>query len=456
MNDETAPAPGEMPSHEQVRKAIKLTYAQMMLAAVFAASTGGMFLIGFAIKLGANNIVLGLLSTIPACAVVFQFGAAWLVQRGVSRKKLTVLFGLGAPLCWLLIAVIPFFHNALGQAGCLIALIGVVSLAALAAQCAGNARGSWVGELIPDRERGRFFGFCGMFAGIVGSTFAIIEGRSLDYLKARGLVAFTGLFFFGVVFGLVVAILNLPQPDCPLPGGRDQQPYLQVLASALRNKDLVRLARVHAVLAMAGIASPFIATYWLRDLKFGFFPLGILNSLTTGIVLASSPFWGRTVDRWGCRPVLIIGCMMSAPCALLWLLIPRGVSLAIACLVLALSAIPAGLGAAAVSISISSMLYRVSRPEGRSIQFAAYSSFVTLMGAPMPTLGGWLVTWMGKTWTGADLRVTFYIGSLFLFAAAAMARRLHEPTSTPVRTLLFDSLPRRISSGCARLGRRAV
>ena len=40
-----------IPGTESVEKAIRLTYAQMMLNAVFAASTGGMFLIGFAMAL---------------------------------------------------------------------------------------------------------------------------------------------------------------------------------------------------------------------------------------------------------------------------------------------------------------------------------------------------------------------------------------------------------------------
>ena len=88
-----------MPSPAQVERAMRFTYAQMMLGAVFGASTGGMFLIGFALAMGADNVVLGLLSTVPMCLVVFQFLPAWLIERGVSRKKLSVAFAFLAPLC---------------------------------------------------------------------------------------------------------------------------------------------------------------------------------------------------------------------------------------------------------------------------------------------------------------------------------------------------------------------
>jgi hypothetical protein len=70
--------PVTLPDSRQVERVIRLSYAQMMLNAVFAASTGGMFLISFAIQLGADNVLLGLMITLPQFFVVFQFLAAWL------------------------------------------------------------------------------------------------------------------------------------------------------------------------------------------------------------------------------------------------------------------------------------------------------------------------------------------------------------------------------------------
>jgi hypothetical protein len=96
-----------MPVAAQVERAIRFSYAQMMFNAVFAASTGGMFLIGFAIQLGADNVLLGLMITLPQFFVVFQFLAAWLIERGISRRRLTIAFAFVTPLCWLLIATLP-------------------------------------------------------------------------------------------------------------------------------------------------------------------------------------------------------------------------------------------------------------------------------------------------------------------------------------------------------------
>ena len=104
-----------MPECTLVQRAIRLTYAQMMLGAVFGASTSGVFLIGFAMALGANDVALGLIAAVPMLLVAFQFMGAWLVERGTSRKKLTVVFVFVAPTVWFFIIAIPLLGDSLGS-----------------------------------------------------------------------------------------------------------------------------------------------------------------------------------------------------------------------------------------------------------------------------------------------------------------------------------------------------
>ena len=82
------------------RRAVRLSYVQSMVGAVYAASTGGMFLIGFALMLGATNAQIGLMSTIPMLCIGVQLLTAALVERGVSRRKLTFIRAAGGPADW--------------------------------------------------------------------------------------------------------------------------------------------------------------------------------------------------------------------------------------------------------------------------------------------------------------------------------------------------------------------
>ncbi len=433
------------PDARAVERAIRLTYAQMMLNAVFGASTGGMFLIGFAIGLGADNVMLGLMSTLPQFFVVFQILAAWLVEREVSRKKLTVIFAFVTPLCWFLIAGIPFLGEHASKGLRFTILIGTIAAVTLAAQFVGNARASWIGELIPAERRGRFFGYCAMFAGVVGAAFAIIEGRFLDVIGSYGLVAFTALFFFGSIFGLIAAVLNLPQPDCPLPGAGRRPAFAAQIRQAMSNRPFWMLALVHAVVALGGVAGPFNAAYLLRDVGLSFFQLGLLNAVATVAALIGSAFWGKLVDRFGCRPILILGLSLMGPCGLIWLAIPPH-AMSRALWLLPWTNFIAGFAGSAFGIALSTMMYKTSHAEGRSVQFALYGIFVTLVGAPMPLVGGWLVSTLETSGWNVDLRLTFYLWVLFILAAAVLAKRLREPESVRTRVLVFEYFPERIAA----------
>jgi len=432
------------PTPAQVDRAIRLTYAQMMLNAVFGASTGGMFLVGFALTLGADDRLLGLMSTVPQYFVLFQFLAAAMIQRGISRKWMTVAFSFVTPAAWFLIGLVPLVGAKLETVQKLGILVGVMALVTLSGQFVGNARSSWIGELVPSDRRGRFFGYCTLFAGIVGSIFAVIEGRFLDAISRHGLLAFTGLFYFGALFGLGAAALNVPQPDCPLPGGGEQRPFGRILRETVANRPFVLLALVHAVIALGGIAGPFVSAYCLRDVGLSYFGLGMLNAVSIAAMLLASPLWGRIVDRTGCRPVLIVGLLLMAPCAWIWYFVPPGRP-SLAYMLLPWTNLVAGVGAAAMSVAISTMIYKLSKPEGRSVQFAAYSVFVALIGAPMPAVGGWLVSRLQASGHAVDLRITFYAASAFIFLAALAARFLKEPESMPTRALVFSYFPDRVA-----------
>jgi len=435
-----------MPSPTEVERAIRLSYVQMMCGAVFFASTGGMFLVGFAMRLGADDVLLGLINTVPQFFVVFQFVAAALVERGWSRRRLTIAAALVMPLCWLLIAAIPFFQEELGHAGRFAVLMGVMAMAMVANQFAANARGSWLGELIPAARRGRFFGYGAMFGGIVGAIFAIAEGGFLDCVKSGGLLAFTALFFFGSVFGLAGAALNIPQPDCPLPGGGGARPrFLRQLADVTRNRPLVTLAIVHAVLAMGNVAAPFGPAYLLRDVHVSFVGLGIVNLVFVAAWLLSSPFWGRFVDRFGARPILTLGLAMMAPTGLVWLGIPPGEPVLAYCL-LPWTNLICGVGAAAMNVAINTMVYKASKPEGRSVQFAAYGVFIGVVSAPMPLAGGLLVSTLQAAGYAVDLRITFYLWIALVGLAAVLSRGLREPHAVTARSLVLGYFPGRLAA----------
>ena len=418
-----------------IDRAIRLTYGQAMLSSIYAASTGGMFLIGYALRLGANNVQIGLMSTIPMFLVVTQLLASVLVERGISRRKMTIAAALANVSCWVLVILIPYAAAQAAPHMRIAALIAVITLVMVFAQVSGNARASWLGDLIPAGFRGTFFGRLNMYAGIIGTMFALLEGGFLDHVKHLGIGAFGWLFGFGMMFGLANAFLFIPQPDCPLAKPEGGGGFVRMARATITNVSL-RLVMAWALLwSMQAIAGPFYATYMLRDLKMPFLGVGAVNAVATFALLAASPFWGRMVDRYGSKPVLIVCTAALAPVPLIWIWMTSANAV--------YAAIPpvnlyAGAALAGVSVAVNTLLYKVTPTAGRSVQLAIYSTIVVLAAAPMPTLGGYLPHLFKALGLHTDLRATFYFAIPFVGAAAFIARRISEPEARSTRDLIRD------------------
>ncbi|MHB9130712.1 MAG: MFS transporter [Armatimonadota bacterium] len=420
-------------SPHAIERAVKLSYAQAMFGSIFAASTGGMFLIGYALKLQANDAQIGLMSTIPMCCVVVQLLSATLIERGASRRMMTILGALLNVIGWAFIILIPYVAGQASTNAKIGALIGIITLVTIFANISGNARGSWIGDLIPSSFRGTFFGRLTMFAGIIGALFAVIEGRFLDAVKSMGIGSFSWLFGFGMLIGLVNTFLFVPQADVPVPRRAEGARFFTLARETFANKPLMMVMLYALLWSLQVICGPFVTTYMLRDLGMSFLGIGLVNACVTLAMIASSPFWGRLVDRYGCRPVLIACSLLIAPTCLIWLAIDRAV---MAYYLLPPVNLVCGFAVAGISVALSTLVYKVTPSAGRSVQFAIYSVLVTLAAAPMPFIGGHLVDWLHMLGIQADLRATFYFCLPCVLAAAFAARYITEPDSRRTRDLV--------------------
>ncbi|MCG8350735.1 MAG: MFS transporter [Chloroflexales bacterium] len=308
----------------EIRRGLRLSTIEGALATVHISITGtvggSVFLTGFALLLGANSFQIGLLGALPFIGQLFQFVGAYLGERQGQRRPLALYTSLAGRLIWVFLLALPFItmlqaHHAvifLCALACSYALNGI----------AGNAWMSWMSDLVPPHQRGRYFGTRNMVVGVatMASTFA--AGHLLDFFHNRGQdrLGYALIFAIAVVFALAAALVLHRQPEPPLQRKARVQ-WGAVLGGPLREPRFRRFVMAATGWTLVtGIASPFYNAYGLTELGVSFATLALAAIVTSAVSLVSYPFIGRLQDRFGNKLVLVICTFGVAPLPWGWIL----------------------------------------------------------------------------------------------------------------------------------------
>ena len=134
----------------------------------------------FAIKLGATNSQVALLSSLPALmSVAAMIPGASFIRRFSTKKKITAAFFLANRLFILAIACVPLFTGDT-RAAVLVALVGLMNLPGAIANVSWQ---SLMGDIIPPKERGSVFARRNQWSGLVGFLPTLLAGKMLDLLS---------------------------------------------------------------------------------------------------------------------------------------------------------------------------------------------------------------------------------------------------------------------------------
>jgi MFS family permease len=418
----------------RLRASLDASFAEGATAEVFGACAGGAVLTAWALYLDASPLVIGLLAAFPVAAQIMQVPAAWLTQRVGARPLAIVSIGVSR-LVWLPLIAVPFLPVARDTA--LALFIAVVALAGLCGVVGNNAWTAWMGALVPAPIRGRFFGRRMVFISIAGTVTALGAGLALDAFGARGFKGETlaALTAVACVAGVVSIRLLRAQQGLDR---REERP-------ALEWADLVHAARNPAARSLlgylfgwnaaVGIAAGFFTFHMLTNLEMAFWLVAAHGMVVAAVRVASASAWGRLVDVFGARPVLVVCSFGIAVVPLIWLLVSRERLWPLAVEAVIAGTLWGGHGIAAFDASIG-----LSPRRGRPFYLAAFATAGGLGFAVSSALAGVLahvlstpLLVLGSWWV--NIHVLFLLSALGRAVAACIALRIDEPAARPVREL---------------------
>src|SRR5262245_50079931 len=131
-----------------VRRGLVAATWEGAFAQAFITLTSGVFVVKFALRLGASDALLGVLAALPFLAQTLQVGTAWWFERGEEgRRDFTARTLLAARLLWLVPAALAG-AGVLGGST-LVVFLAIVLASALLATAGAHGWLSWMSDLVP-------------------------------------------------------------------------------------------------------------------------------------------------------------------------------------------------------------------------------------------------------------------------------------------------------------------
>jgi MFS family permease len=405
------------PSQEVAERASRLVLYDALSHEAMGALTTGVFLVGFAVAIGASNFAIGVLAAIPFLAQLLQIPAVALVERWRSRRGISV-WASGMGRVFLLgSAAAPL----LGPEAGVIALIGALAVHQGTAAISGCAWNSWMRDLVPPAEYGRFFGRRTAATTAVSIVMAFLGGLAVDawknHVPANPALGYSCLFAVSALIGLFGVYLLHITPERPMPELREPPHLLKLLASPFRDRNFRRLIVFLSSWNFAvNLAAPFFTVYMLKTLGYDMTMIIALTIVSQLSNLAALNIWGTLIDRFSNKAVLGISAPLFLACMLAWTF--TGLPWAQPILLYLIGAIHVlmGIATAGVALASGNIAMKLS-PEGEATAYLAANSVVTsTFAAAAPIIGGYGADFFAThqlalafTWTGGGQDVTVQV-----------------------------------------------
>jgi len=290
----------------QVRRTMRLSIVEGSLSQVFLNWTSGAVLIGYMLHVGARPAEIALVGAVPLLAQMASPGAAYLAAVLGRRKLLTVLMALVSRLSWLLAAALPALPVPPELRPAF--LVGLVLVASFFLASNGTLWTAWMGDVVPERERGRYFGFRTGVTGVIGMLANLLAGWWLDRVAAP--LSFQVVLVVAVGTALIGVWLYTRQYDPPTV--RERLRLRDIVAVPLRDPGFRRyLAFAVYWTFVIFLAAPFVFPYFLDELRLTFTQVAIWSTIAATTSMATTVLWGRVADRVGNKAVLAIGTFVA-------------------------------------------------------------------------------------------------------------------------------------------------
>ncbi|UCB56456.1 MAG: MFS transporter [Candidatus Omnitrophota bacterium] len=431
---------------DQTNRALRLSVIDGALSAVMGSLAGGIFLMGFALKiLNASAQQVGILASLPFFANLAQIFGSIIIEK-TGRKKVLCFFSLlVSRTLWILVILLPFAIFAPLTDSRIWVLVGVIAASSVFASLSGVSWLAWMSDLVPENIRGSYFGRRNMIASACGMVVVLLGGKFITMwegrFSAQNAFGFILLFIAGLASGLAAVwfLWRIPETESTV---RQEGKSLNfsLFFQPLKDRNFLTLILfVSAWMFAIQIAAPFYGVFMIEHLKIDFSNITIFGTFATLATLFMMKIWGPISDKMGNKPIIIVSGWILILVPFIWILaLPGKYYLPVLTAHLLSGAFMAG-----VSLSQFNILIKLSPKEGRSVYLALFAAITGFVGAVAPIVGGSIskmtegINFNFYSYNISNLQLIFLLSSALQILTIFFILKVKEPAAaTPVAVIM--------------------
>ena len=367
--------------------------------------------------LNASHQQIGLLNSLPSIiSLLTTIIGGYYFSRLQTKKSFCGISIISTRSFLLLFALIPFLPAY--QALVLVVLFAVMNVPGSLANLSWQ---SFIGDLIPERERGQFFSNRNRVLTIVSMLATAFVGLVLNLFDQNNAYPFQILFVMAFFFGVLETIYLFRHVEIKEYGEQNvQTPSIRETIKSMLNEKPFLFFLLSSMLFNFGwqMAWPLFNIYQIEYAGATAFWLSMFTVTNQFSQILTYRWWGRMSQRFGNGVLLSVAAAGMA-------FAPFLTVLSVNLIYLTLVNLLTGIFLAGTNLLLFNQLLSVSPDKERSAYITQYTIFIGLIGFLAPQFGVFLLGKIGIYTTMNISSVIRLLGSsAFLIVALILYKRL--------------------------------
>lgn len=283
---------------------------------------GESFFGAYVVALRASHFIIGLVGSLPqTMGSLAQFLSIELVRLFGSRKRMVTSLVFVQAFLYL-----PLILGMLLPRGWGIPLIVLsITLYFILGMVVVPAWIEWMGFLVPEKIRGRYYGWRNGITGFFSLFSFLVGGLFLQFMDQHHLVwGGYGALFFLAFLSRILSFLFLRQVEetkHPLPPRLFQHiPSRQALKQLPKTPFFAFLMHTVLMNMAVFISAPYFTPYMLQELHFSYWTFTYVLAIPMLVKALAMPIWGKICDTYGNRNVLAFSATFLGVLPILWII----------------------------------------------------------------------------------------------------------------------------------------